>query len=56
MNIIGFLIFIFYDKIRLNDLLGPDTASASPDDIKDIKAEETHSTMRISMFFFYFAI
>jgi len=25
----------------LNDLLGPDTASASPDDIKDIKAEET---------------
>lgn len=25
----------------LNDLLGPDTASASPDDIKDIKDEET---------------
>ena len=25
----------------LNDLLGPDTASASPDDIKDITAEET---------------
>lgn len=25
----------------LNDLMGPDTASASPDDIKDIKAEDT---------------
>jgi len=28
-------------KELLNDLLGPDTASANPDDIKDIKAEET---------------
>ena len=27
----------------LNDLLGPDTASASPDDIKDIKSEEAQA-------------